>query len=279
MPGCYLKAGRGYQPDSAHAGSPGQSPLSFPHSRRFTRAPSGTSPLQPSQSPARPLADTADDTVDGASGAASPPGSRDQGDEVAEGRGHAAFDEIPQHVSSNGVQHGEDVSLSGLNLGDTRAEDTQQSEENDKTSRDQLGPDSPVAQEHRQSTQSSSPDQKGSHSGARHAEGAPNAAELSLEPTQAASSTEGEPVADSASEADVAASSAPAEAQLVAVAERAEHAAAAVAAEGLELDRSSEPAAMAAARSGSLAPGDSSHAGRSEVVPLMSTLTFCCMIR
>ena len=40
-----------------------------------------------------------------------------------------------------------------------------------------------------------------------------------------------------------------------AVAERAEHAAAAIAAEGLELDRASEPAAIAAARSGSLAPG------------------------
>ena len=82
------------------------------------------------------------------------------------------------------------------------------------------------------------------------------AASLSLKATLEASSTRAEPTAETGSEIGAAASSTPAEPEAVAVAERAEHAAAAVAAEGLELDRSSEPAAMAAARSGSLAPGE-----------------------
>ncbi|CAL5225176.1 g7957 [Coccomyxa viridis] len=152
VPGCYLKAGRGYQPDSAHIGSPGQSPLSFSNPRR--PPPFRTSPLQPSQNPARPSAEQPTDAADSASTAGQLSGGPDQGDAAAEGKEQVDLEQGPHHASSN------------------------------------------------------------------------------------------------------AASSTPAEPEAVAVAERAEHAAAAVAAEGLELDRSSEPAAMAAARSGSLAPGD-----------------------
>ena len=135
VPGCYLKAGRGYQPDSAHVGSPGQSPLSFSNSRRLPTAPFRTSPLQPSQNPARPSAEQPADAADSASAAGQLSDVPSQGDAAAEGKGQADVDQEAQHVSFNGIQRGEDLGLSGLSLQDAGDGPTQhlgqQSDETD----------------------------------------------------------------------------------------------------------------------------------------------------
>ena len=255
VPGCYLKAGRGYQPDSAHIGSPGQSPLSFSNSRRLPMAPFRTSPLQPSQNPARPSAEQPADAADGTSAAGQLSGEPDQGNAAAESKEEGDEEQDQQHAISNGVQHREELTLSGLGLHETRVEVAQHSEQQtDEAIGGHISSGS-IAAELQHSEQNSARE-PGSGIRQEHLDGASAAA--SPEPTIEASSAGAEPAAYTGSEADLAASSAPAEPELVAVAERAEHAAAAVAAEGLELDRSSEPAAMAAARSGSLAPGDSS---------------------
>ena len=106
MPGCYLKAGRGYRPDSAHAGSPGQSPLSFPHSRRVP--PGALRHITPAAlaKPCEPSRLTRLTTQQMAQALQHPfQGRPDQGEAAAESRGHAAPEQTPQHVSSNGVHH------------------------------------------------------------------------------------------------------------------------------------------------------------------------------
>ena len=132
-----------------------------------------------------------------------------------------AQDSSVQHgASSNGVQGGRLPHLAGLTLADvdsTRPDIQQEQEHNTEADSQPHRPISPGSE------------------GQYHAE-LDGDASAAL-PEEAAEAAE---------------HAAPEEA---AVAERAEHAAAAIAAEGLELDRSSEPAAIAAARSGSLAPG------------------------
>ena len=255
MPGCYLKAGRGYQPDSAHIGSPGQSPLSFSNPRR--PPPFRTSPLQPSQNPARPSAEQPTDAADSASTAGQLSGGPDQGDAAAEGKEQVDLEQGPHHASSNGAHNREELTLSGLGLQGTGVETAQHPEQQtDETVGEHLSIGGTAAELQCQSSQNSVVHELDSSSRQEHSEEASMAASLSLKATLEASSTRAEPTAETGSEIGAAASSTPAEPEAVAVAERAEHAAAAVAAEGLELDRSSEPAAMAAARSGSLAPGE-----------------------
>ena len=257
VPGCYLKAGRGYQPDSAHIGSPGQSPLSFSNSRRLPTAPFRTSPLQPSQNPARPSAEQPMDAADSASAAGQLSGGPDKDDAALESKGQADVEQEPQHASSNGLQHREELTLSGLGLQETGDEAAQHSEQQmDGTTGGHLSTGSTAAELQHKSNHNSAPHEPDSSIRQEHPEGGSAAASISPEASIASSGTEAQPTAETGFKADLAASSAAAEPELVAVAERAEHAAAAVAAEGLELDRSSEPAAMAAARSGSLAPGD-----------------------
>ena len=276
VPGCYLKAGRGYQPDSAHVGSPGQSPLSFSNSRRLPTAPFRTSPLQPSQNPARPSAEQPADAADSASAAGQLSDVPSQGDAAAEGKGQADVDQEAQHVSFNGIQRGEDLGLSGLSLQDAGDGPTQHlGQQSDETNGGHLSTGGTAAESQHQAIQNSALREPGSRIEPEHHEEASVAASMTPEPTLEASSTGAEPTADTGPKADLAASSAAAEPELVAVAERAEHAAAAVAAEGLELDRSSEPAAMAAARSGSLAPGDSSQTCSYSLVVRM--VTACCV--
>ena len=261
VPGCYLNAGRGYRPDSARIRSPGQSPLSFSHSRRPQPGHSKTSPLQPSQDPARPPADQAAPAADGASAVGQAPGRPDQGNTASDSGGQAILEHAHKDASSNGLQHREGFDMSGLSLQDTRSESAWQSEQLLDEALSSTG-DSTAEVQH-MSDQHSGLHAAGRQSRPEDAEEALAAAQLSSEPVALeACSTGAEHAAAAGFEADLAASSAPAEPELVAVAERAEHAAAAVAAEGLELDRSSEPAAMAAARLDSLAPGKSSHGGR-----------------
>lgn len=264
VPGCYLKAGTGYQPDSARGGSPGQSPLSFSHSRRLPLAPSRTSPLQPLQDPSQPPANQAAAAADSASSVGQVPGLPGLSDTASESTGQAILEQAHKDASSNGLQHGADLGMSGLSLQETGGEAARHSGQQLKATEVALSStgDS-VAEVQHMSHQHGGLHLAGGESRPEHPEEALAAAQLSSEPvTLEASSTGAEPAAAAGFAADLAASSAPAEPELVAVAERAEHAAAAVAAEGLELDRSSEPAAIAAARSGSLAPGDSSHDGR-----------------
>ncbi len=230
VPGCYLKGGRGYQPDSAQIGSPGQSPLSFSNPRR--RPPSALfrrSPLQPSEAPSKPSAERSAAAEEGDSAVRQLQGEADDSSASADSSAEAA-----KHVSSNGQHPADDAGLGSLSLDNLGTIDANSQEELQECEPGRGG------------LSSNSPDQSLQH--AASSQNNRTAYEHSKEDVVAA--------VDACLEANQEANSAQAEPELVAVAERAEHAAAAVAAEGLELDRSSEPAALAAVRSGSLAPGD-----------------------
>jgi len=238
VPGCYLKGGRGYQPDSAQIGSPGQSPLSFSNPRR--RPPSALfrrSPLQPSEAPSKRSAERSAAAEEGDSAVRQLQGEAEESSASAEDSVDASADssaEAAKHVSSNGQHPANDAGLASLSLDDLGTIDANSQEELQECEPDRGGLSSNGPDQSLQHAASSQNHQTASE---HSKENSASAVYASLEASQEANSAQAEP-------------------ELVAVAERAEHAAAAVAAEGLELDRSSEPAALAAVRSGSLAPGD-----------------------
>ncbi len=236
VPGCYLKGGRGYQPDAAQVGSPGQSPLSFSNPRRPPSAPFRRSPLQPSETPPKPSAERSAAAEEGDCAVRQLSGEAEDSSALAEDKIGATADnsaDEAKHASLNGQHPADDAGLASLSLEDTGIIDTE------------LQKDLQNCEPGRRGLSSNGLDQSLQHASSQNNH---TASEHSKEGSASA--------ADASLEADEGADSAQAEPELVAVAERAEHAAAAVAAEGLELDRSSEPAALAAVRSGSLAPGD-----------------------
>lgn len=236
VPGCYLKAGRGYQPDSAHVGSPGQSPLSFSNTRKQLPGPFRASPLQPSDARPSPEKTLAAANVSAVAAHAPENSSEDSAaHEQSEGASIASAHALDaaDHVSTDGVQQSEALAVSTLSLKDSSG-----------------AANASEAQDFQVQRRGS--DGQGDDS-AGHAEGLAACSPGREQGKADAAGTTTRSEAADVVEADQAASSPPVEPELVA--ERAEHAAAAVAAEGLELDRSSEPAALAAARSGSLVPG------------------------
>ena len=208
VPGCYLKAGRGYQPDSAQVGSPGQSPLRFSKVRKPLPGPFRSSPLQPSDaspSPERTLAAADPSTV-----AAHEKSSEDSAARAQEeGASIASADALDpaEHVSTDSVQQIGALAVSGLSLKDySVAADPSEAQESGKQ---RQGGDGQVAdlEEHAEGMAACSAGREQGRSDA----------EATAECSEAAYVVESDQVT----------SSPPVEPELVA--ERAEHAAAAVA--------------------------------------------------
>ena len=262
MPGCYLRAGRGYQPDSAQAGSPGQSPLSFSGARRAPSACFRPSPLQPSgakPSPDRPLSgssaaqrESSENLVPSMSPteqAVTPePGAKsmraDPETALAAAPSTEAYKDAPYDASKQSMQAENSSSADQKQDSSARYGASSNGVQGGELATlsglslaDGESTEAGLLQEQTHSTRTDSQPHRPSSPG--------NEAGYHAERNDVSAAMPGEA-------AKAAEHAAPEEA---AVAQRAEHAAAAIAAEGLELDRSSEPAAIAAARSGSLAPG------------------------